>query len=185
MVLNEFKVAAAPAADANQAQPVALKNAQADFSQDSYPIAAAIDGNAEPASGWALAPKFGEPHVAVFETAQNVGLAGGTTLSITLDQQFDQHSIGRFRISVTTSPRPLRLQAPPAPIAAILAVAPAARTPEQLAELSKHFRAQDAELARLTAIVAQDAQKPDAYRLLGAQDLAWALLNSPAFLFNR
>jgi hypothetical protein len=79
----------------------------------------------------------------------------------------------------------VRLQGPPAPLAAILAVAPAQRTAEQNSELAKQFRAQDAEWTRLTALVAQDSQKPDAYRLLGAQDLAWALLNSPAFLFNR
>jgi hypothetical protein len=148
-------------------------------------VTAAIDGNHQAASGWALSPKLGEPHVAVFETAQDIGAPGGTLLSIMLDQQYHQHSIGRFRISVTTSPRPVRLAGPPAPIAAILAVAPAARTPEQQAELTNAFRAQDAELARLMALVAQDAQNPGAYRLLGAQDLAWALLNSPAFLFNR
>ncbi|HEV3025529.1 MAG TPA: DUF1549 and DUF1553 domain-containing protein, partial [Pirellulales bacterium] len=109
LVLNEFKVAAAPAADANQGQPLVLRNAQADFAQDGFPVTAAIDGNHQSASGWALSPKFGEPHVAVFEAAQNVGAPGGTLLSIMLDQQFDQHSIGRFRISVTTSPRPVRL----------------------------------------------------------------------------
>jgi hypothetical protein len=185
LVLNEFIIAAAPATDTNQVKPVALRNAQADFAQDGFPVTAAIDGNNQAASGWALSPKFGEVHVAVFETTQDVGAAGGTLLSITLDQQYDQHSIGRFRISVTTSPRPVRLAGPPAPIAAILAVAPAARTPEQQAELAQAFRAQDAELARLTALVAKDVQNPEAYRLLGAQDLAWALLNSPAFLFNR
>jgi hypothetical protein len=79
----------------------------------------------------------------------------------------------------------LRLEGPPAPIAALLAVAPDARTAEQKAELTKHFRALDPELARLTALATEAGKQPDAYRLLGAQDLAWALLNSPAFLFNR
>ncbi|HXT58544.1 MAG TPA: DUF1549 and DUF1553 domain-containing protein, partial [Pirellulales bacterium] len=185
-VLNELRLTAAPAADAAQAKPVALANAVSDFAQEGFPASLATDGNAAGSSGWAVSPKFGEPHVAAFETAQDVGAAGGTLLTITLDQQFGgQHTIGRFRISVTTSKRPLRLEGPPAPIAALLAVAPDARTAEQKAELTKHFRALDPELARLTALATESGKQPDAYRLLGAQDLAWALLNSPAFLFNR
>ena len=86
---------------------------------------------------------------------------------------------------MTNSKQPLRLEGPPAPIAAILAIAPDARTPEQKNELAKHYRSLDAELSRLQAIAAESARQPDAYRLLGAQDVAWALLNSPAFLFNR
>jgi len=39
-------------------------------------------------------------------------------------------------------------------------------------------------LARLTRAVANRPQ-PGNSRLLGAQDLAWALMNTPAFLFNR
>lgn len=185
-VLNEVRVTAGPAADAAQAKPVALQNAVFDFGQEGFPAALAIDGNAQGSSGWAVSPKFGEPHVALFETAQDAGAAGGTLLTIALDQQFGgQHTIGRFRLSVTTSKRPLRLQGPPAPIAAILAAAPDARTAEQKAELTKHYRSIDPELARLTALAAEANKQPEAYRLLGAQDLAWALLNSPAFLFNR
>ncbi|HEV3341856.1 MAG TPA: hypothetical protein VG125_15930, partial [Pirellulales bacterium] len=186
LVLNELKVTAAPAGDAAQAKPVTLANAQADFGQDGFPAALVIDGNSQGSSGWAVSPKFGETHTAVFETTQDVGNAGGTLVTFTLEQQYGgQHTVGRFRLSVTGSKRPLSLQGPPAPIAAILATAPEARTPDQKAELAKHFRALDTELASLERAAAEVAKQPEGYRLLAAQDLAWALLNSPAFLFNR
>ncbi|MEX2560962.1 MAG: hypothetical protein WD403_13660, partial [Pirellulales bacterium] len=185
-VLNEIALTAAPAADAAQAKPVALKNAQSSFAQEGTPAAKAIDGDPKGASGWAISPKFGEAHVAVFETAEAVGGDPGTTLTFTLEQQFgSQHTIGRLRLSVTGSPAPLKLEGPPAPIAAILAVAAEQRTPEQQAELSRHYRTIDPELVRLTALAGETASSPDRHRLVGAQDVAWALLNSPAFLFNR
>jgi len=67
----------------------------------------------------------------------------------------------------------------------ILAVAADKRTPEQQAALSAHYRSLDADMIRLSAIVGQAKTAHEQYRLQGAQDLTWALLNSPAFLFNR
>ena len=55
---------------------------------------------------------------------------------------------------------------------------PAKRTPEQKAELTRYYRGQDAELLRLAQAVS-DFGKPADKRLLGAQDVAWALINSP------
>ena len=186
LVLNELKLTAAPAGDAAQARPVALQNAQADFAQDGFPPTLAIDGNSQGSSGWAVSPKFGETHTAIFEAAQDIGHPGGTLLTFTLAQQFGgQHTVGRFRISATGGKRPLKLQGPPAPIAAILAVAADARTPEQKTALTNYFRSIDGELVQLQQSAAEAAKQPEAYRLMGAQDLAWALLNSPAFLFNR
>jgi len=56
------------------------------------------------------------------------------------------------------------------------------RTPEMKAKLRDLYLEQDKELARLKA---ETADPPPADpRVLGAQDLVWALINSPAFLFN-
>ena len=203
---------------------MALQNAQADFSQQTYDVKTAIDGKKAPTgNGWATSPKFGQDRVAVFETKENV--AAGT-LTFLLDQEFQdgQHSIGRFRISVTASPRPVRLEGLPKNVADILAIAADKRSDKQKDELLKYFRGVDGELKKLQSAVAE-AKKPRPVdpklaelrsalekakqplpedsrlvqlrtdveiskqqlsnaRLTAAQDIAWALINNPAFLFN-
>ncbi len=184
-VLNELAVTAAPKADPSKAQPVPLQNARADYSQGSYEVTGAIDGNI--GSGWAVAEQFGRDHVAVFETREDAGLSGGTRLVVTLDQQFGgQHTIGRFRLSLTTSPRPLSLKEDlPKAIAEILAAPADKRTDAQRAELTRYFRSLDPEYQRLAQGLAAYTRWSGEKRVIGAQDVVWALVNTPAFLFNR
>jgi hypothetical protein len=188
-VLSELKVLAAPKDDSAKAQPVELHAASADFSQQGWPVANAIDGN--PGTGWAVMPgdrgNVGTSHVAVFELKTPAKFDTGAQLTLTLDQQYPdgKHLLGRFRVSVTGARPPLLLNGPPQPIAAIVAIAPDQRTADQQAELAKHFRSTDGEYARLQAAVAQSEKLTVDQRLAGAQDLVWALINSPAFLFNR
>lgn len=184
-VLTELRVTIAPKNDPTKTQPVALQNARADYSQPSWDVSGAIDGN--PGSGWALDGQEGRNHFAIFECKQPAGAPGGSVLTFTFDQQFPDgtHELGKFRLSATTAKQPIGMAPAPANIAAILAIPADKRTDAQKTELASYFRSQDAEYARLTQAVAQHANDRANARLMGAQDLVWALLNSPAFLFNR
>jgi hypothetical protein len=94
-----------------------------------------------------------------------------------------EHNIGKFRISVTTSKNPLLKESLPAAVRQAILIPLEKRTPAQKAAVANYYRGLDSELKRLQDAVA-DAPPPADTRLLGAQDLAWALINSPAFLFN-
>jgi hypothetical protein len=110
-VLSEFSVRAAPLVEASRRSPVALQNAVADFSQESFggwPVAAALDGN--PATGWQIDPEEGAAHEAIFEAREAVRFPGGVKLAFTLQQVTpEQHSLGRFRLSVTAAKPPLKV----------------------------------------------------------------------------
>ncbi len=227
-VLTEFSVESAPAPKEKEKTKVQLQNAQADYSQEGYSITTAIDNKqAATGNGWATSGSLGVNRIAVFETKKNVGDADGTLLTFTLDQGYTdgQHSIGRFRISVTNSVRPVRLEGLPQNIADILVVAADKRNDQQKAALMKYYRGfdealkkrqlaiaeskkprpedpklkqlrdaiqyasrpvgVDPKLTQLRADVAMSATQLKSARLTAAQDIAWALINSNAFLFNR
>src|SRR5262249_8905167 len=182
-VLNEFKVEAAKTGDKEKPKAVGLKDAVADFSQESWNVKGAIDG--KPETGWAISPQVGQPHSAMFKFAAPADFPEGTTFTVTLDQRFPgkDHNLGKFRLAVTTSKTPQLRNALPENILAAIQVQLDKRTPEQKALVTNYYRGQDAELKRLQQSLAE-SPKPASPRLLGAQDLAWALINNPAFLFN-
>src|SRR5262249_36585532 len=137
-VLTEFKLSAA-AAD-QPAKPVKWKRASADFSQDGFPVAHAVDGRND--TGWAVFPEVGKAHAAVFEPAEPVGGDGETALTFVLDHQsnFAQHSVGKFRLAVTTAADPHGLLGLPAAVRDALALAPEKRTDAQRKELAAYYR---------------------------------------------
>ena len=184
-VLSELRLAAAPKADPAKKELVGLRNAQASFSQESWAVGGAVDGNE--ATGWAVSPQFNQPHTATFETKAAVGGEGGSLLTFDFVHKFQdgKHLLGRFRLSVTDSPVPFGGEKLPPEIAAALAVAVEQRTADQKTTLANYFRGRDAGYQELNAAVQRSTESLKNRRLLGVQDLAWALINNPAFLFNR
>lgn len=185
-VLSELKVSATSAQDAAQMADVPLTGGEADFSQDNWDVRGAVDGN--PATGWAVSPRFNESHVAIYETADDAGFNGGSELKVRMNFQYQDgnHLLGKFRVSVTASPRPLHLKSSlPEEIQQILAVAADQRSEEQTKKLVEFYRSRDSRLKQMQEKVAKLAELEKNQRLTGVQDLAWALINSPAFLFNR
>ncbi|MSR60382.1 MAG: DUF1549 domain-containing protein [Planctomycetaceae bacterium] len=153
-VLSEFRVGAG--AGDSPVTSVALQSAKADFSQQQYEIAGAIDG--DPKTGWAVAPEFGKPHVALFETVEAIG-GPDTVLRITLDQQFgSQHTIGRFRLSATAAKVPVPLDGLPDAIELVLSTPAEQRTPDQKRQLAAYFNSIDGELIKLRQAEAKHAK---------------------------
>jgi hypothetical protein len=151
-VLSELLVQVRPRPNAEPAA-VKLQNASASFEQTSFvennpykawTASAAIDADAEGANwGWAILGQEGKDQHAVFETAADLNdTAADVTLSFVLRQNHkDRHSVGKFRLSVTNSPRPVKAgKEIPADILAILKIEPDKRTPEQKDKLAAHFR---------------------------------------------
>ena len=109
-----------------------------------WSIAGAIDGDTKGRNwGWAVMEKVGASHAAVFETASDLSLNEGDSIAIGLWQNLDnpQHTIGRFRLSATTAPRPVQVtNLLPAPIEQIVQIPKDQRSDEQRANLMKYFR---------------------------------------------
>ncbi len=109
-----------------------------------WAVEAAIDGDAKGKKwGWAIMEKAGQPNFAVFETAADLTLSEGAKLKVVMAQNLDnpQHNVGCFRISVATSPRPIKAtDAPPASLNATLAVTADQRTDAQKVEVATYYR---------------------------------------------
>jgi len=145
-VLSEFNAFASK--DNGPKQPVMLQNATADFSQPQFPVAAAIDGNTE--TGWAIDNQEGRDHTAIFRLASALDLSGNTVLTFVLHQvsQFPQHSIGRFRISVSDAPASVigDVADVPEEVLSIAMTPPDQRSDSQKSRIARYYRGIDPQL---------------------------------------
>ncbi len=143
-----------------EAKSVSLKfsSASADFSQAGWVVAQAING--DKANGWAVSPQFGKNHEAIFVADQATGIDQPAKITIVLDQAYksDPHNLGRFRLSVTSSPGPHRSGGLPSDIAQILQTASEKRTEKQRQQLAAYYRKIDPQLAKLTKQIADHAK---------------------------
>ncbi|ADB17052.1 protein of unknown function DUF1549 [Pirellula staleyi DSM 6068] len=184
-VLSELAVTVTPDSDPAKTIAVPLTAVMADFNQESWHVAGAVDNN--PTSGWAVSPKFGENHYALFKAAPAEAIQGKCTITVTMTFNFQdqKHCLGAFRLSTTGSSTPLDAASLPADLAKLLAVPAAERTEEQKQQLVAIYKSRDADFVRLSSELQLAENQMKNARMIGVQDLAWALINNPAFLFNR
>ncbi len=165
MGLGNFTVTAKPLDKPGKPAPVKLVDPVATFQQNTsnLSIAASIDGNKQ--TGWAVDPQFGKDHAAVFQTAADVGFAGGSKLTFTLEFNVNnKHNIGRPRLSISTAPRPVGLKgdSKSQAIVEILATLNKSRgklTAKQRELLLGWYRTSDTEWRKLNGIVQAHLQK--------------------------
>ena len=203
-----------------------LENAQAEFNQDGRPVEEAIDGTTTGnENGWGNFPQTGRDLAAIFETSEAYAVAGDGLLRVKMFHNHDNGTLklGRFRISVTNSPRPISFGVPER-IFNLVNLAADQRSSEQKAELLNYYLPREQEyvdhqekvtlaeapvppdaktedlkgqvaelnkpvpidpkLARLRRAAELSTQQLAQKRLTMAQDIAWALINSPEFLYN-
>ena len=118
---------------------VKFQNASADYSESGYAVSNAIDGSADAKNGWSVGDQTNRTHAASFEIEGNPVQEPGSLLIFTLAQKFGtNHTIGHFRLSVTTQPPPVREL--PDNIKEILAAQLPERTEKQREALADYFR---------------------------------------------
>lgn len=149
-MLTEF-VVRQRTSESGDESPVALQNASESFAQAiegkkkgaRLTAAGAIDGDESPLSGWATVEEVTLANHAVFETRDDLP-GSGSELSVVLVQNrgLGGHTLGHFRLSVTSAPRPVKALGAglPRAIRDVLSLAPASRNDAQRAELAVYYR---------------------------------------------
>ncbi|MHB9005306.1 MAG: PSD1 and planctomycete cytochrome C domain-containing protein [Limisphaerales bacterium] len=140
-ILDEFAASAVPiAGEAPASTNLVFTGASADWEQLYYRAGHAVDRN--PKTGWAIGPRFGQRHFLIAKLDQPAGFAGGTRLGFRFEHYHgSSHTVGRFRISVTTERDPTLLWPLPADVRALTRVPAAKRTLDQVKQLQAAHRA--------------------------------------------
>lgn len=139
---GNFVLTGVEAAVGDRVVPIA--QATADYAQDTFPVADTLDD--KPETGWAVSGHLlqNTEHQAVFELDRP--LAGGPDVQLTIrlkfESAFPNHTIGRFRISLSGQGTPVLRGANvlPDPLLAVLLKPLAERNADETALLSAHFR---------------------------------------------
>ena len=128
---------------------VRLSNSRADFDQEGWTIAHAIDGN--PKTAWGIHPKVGQDHTAVFILESPLSLAAGDRLAIQMRQLHGGfHTIGKFRLSVTDATDPM-ISLLPAAVVDALSITKPDRSEAQLLAIASFVVSNEAK-QRLNAL---------------------------------
>ena len=150
-VLSSIRVFAKPADNVdknNKGQYFPLTTARANFEQDNRLVTHVLGDDAS--SGWAIYPRPGKDHVAVFEFAEEISSDAELQITIELDHQtHHDHNLGKFRLSLTNVPRPIPANFPQSALEEVIAVATDKRSGRDVKRLVQYFGYQEPDLDAL------------------------------------
>lgn len=163
-VLTKFEVDAA-SLGGKEAKPVKLAAAEADFSQEGFPVANLVDAKSN--LGWAVnGHAKPENRMTVFTFAEPIPGGPATKIVVRLkhESQYAGHNIGRFRLALTTAAKPSLSGKGglPADVLDALAVAPDQRNPKQRELLEKFYRSVAPELGGVRKEAADQEKRKQA-----------------------
>lgn len=137
-LLSELSAAAAPWYAPHELTPLSIVHASEDYAAEGRSAQQALDGKLD--TGWSVKGATGRAHAAVFRVDGSSWPGGETLLKLKLDQVYvHQHTIGRFRVSVTDAEGEVTASGVPAHIETVLLLEPAERTASQREELLSHY----------------------------------------------
>ncbi len=99
-------------------------------------------------TGWAVGGKVEQPHSLTLITSSPIEVVEGSTLTVTLEHSYENHNLGKFRLSATDDARAAEFARTPAAVVAILNTAADQRSAAQKAELEKFYLTIAPELAK-------------------------------------
>jgi uncharacterized membrane protein len=120
---------------------IVFSAAYADFSQPGFEAQKVLDKKKPNAGGWAIAPQFGKPHTLTLLANAAVKVPEGAALFVRIEQlsPHDSHTLGRFRLALTSDTSISALAELPTPVLAVLKTQPAQRTEQQRSTLMQHY----------------------------------------------
>ena len=136
--LTEIRMVCRPRGASGGERQLEIARAFADFNQQGWSVAGAIDKN--PKTAWGVHPQEGKSHQAVFVLAAPLTSADELELSIELEQSYPVgHLFGKFRVSVTGNESPAVSEAQPETLAVALETPHGERSAAQHALLARRI----------------------------------------------
>lgn len=120
---------------------VTFATALADHEQNGFTAASVLLPKDKTNQGWAVAPQIDKPHTLTLLCTSPVMVPAGSTLRVTLEHQstHKQHTLGKFRLSLTNDPRVQSVTALPSSVLAAVTIAPEKRTPAHQSVIQDHY----------------------------------------------
>jgi len=150
----------------DEPSPVRIAAAKADYAQDNWPVAHAIDN--KPKTGWAVdGHRKIEDRTAIFNFAEPITLAEGDRLIVHMHHEsvHARHAIGRFRLALTGVDHPdfTNTLGLPGPVASALKTPADKRNDKQNQQLAQHFASQNPQAKSLAGELDRAEKALDAF----------------------